>query len=341
MKFQIETFTTLLILTLILLAGCSGCGVKSISEQAQSSVDTAQDETSIPKANPIQTAEKRGREVNSIPREKIAKLSPKNSTDLEYLATLKGVEYIEISREKKAGIPLPWDPIVVPIEWWINRVEKSGQLLIDRRLKKITSEEYNEIIFKHLREYGLVASMQLDIELRSAVSGKVPAIVDMAYAQNPDDFDTLLLWVLAGGNLVDLYGEEKTAATRRLSEMNPDHPWVLHKLAKCLLGHNPQEALGYAQKAQELDARYLPLGAEGLCYFQMGDYAAALASFRRSHQYAVETSQPTYIIGAIGFWVSTAKIVVDSGGEGEDGREKKRKAGLPLLGPDLPTMLYR
>ena len=177
--------------------------------------------------------------------------------------------------------------------------------------------------------------------MRGSINEKVSRMVDRMYAENPDDFDTLLLWVYAGGNLANLYGEEKTAATRRLSEMNPDHPWVLHKLAKCLLGSNPQEALGYAQKAQELDARYLPLGVEGLCYFQMGDYDKALASFRRSQQYAVDTSQPSYIIGAIGDWLSTAKFVVDSGGQGETGREKKRKGELPLLGRDLPTRLYR
>ncbi len=336
MKLRIENFTFLLTFVVILLAGCSGGGQKTSPKiPIVSPNQLTPDGTSTP------AGVKQNNETKTKPLGKTATLSAKQFSDLEYLATLKEIEYIEISRENAAGIPLPWDPIVVPIEWWKRRVEKGIELLIARRQDTITAEEVDKIALQYHREYGLVASMQLNIELRGSIGYRVKNLVNLAYAENPDDFDTLLLWVLAGGNLVDLYGEKKTTATRRLFEMNPDHPWVLHKLAKCLLGHNPQEALGYAQKAQELDARYRPLGAEGLCYFQMGDYKAALASFRRSHQYAVETSQPTYIIGAIGFWVSTAEIVVDSGGEGEDGREKKRKSGRPLLGPDLPTMLYR
>ncbi len=187
--------------------------------------------------------------------------------------------------------------------------------------------------------------MQLIIELwRVQLTTAFREWSNLVYAENPDDFDTLLLWVLAGGmdgNWVHPYGAEKTAATRRLYEMNPNHPWVLHKLAKCLLGTNPQEALGYAQKAQELDPRYLPLGVEGLCYFQMGDYQKALASFLRSHQNAVVTSQPSYIIKAISVWVGQAEDVVNSRGEGEEIREKIRKAGQPILGRELPTRLYR
>ena len=314
MKLHIESLTTLFLMTVILLAGCSGCGQKtSPKTPIVPPNQLTPDGTSTP------AGVKQNNETKPKPLGKTATLSAKQFSDLEYLATLKGIEYIEISRENAAGIPLPWDPIVVPIELWKKRLKQGSDLLIAQRQKQITLEEWNEQVLQVYREDGFVTTIQRIIELRGSINEKITRLVNRIYTENPDDFDTLLLWVLAGGNLVDLYGEEKTAATRRLSEMNPDHPWVLHKLAKCLLGHNPQEALGYAQKAQELDARYLPLGAEGLCYFQMGDYEAALASFRRSHQYAVETSQPSYIIGAIGFWVSTAEIVVDSGGEGEDG----------------------
>ncbi len=97
-------------------------------------------------------------------------------------------------------------------------------------------------------------------------------MVDSVYAENPDDFDTLLLWVLACGNLADPYGEKRWQEPVGYMIINPDHPWVLHRLGKCILGTNPQEALNYAQKVQELDPRYLPLGLEGLCYFQMRDY---------------------------------------------------------------------
>ncbi len=122
--------------------------------------------------------------------------------------------------------------------------------------------------------------------------------------------------------------------------MDPDHPWVLHYLAKCLLGSNPKEALVYAQRAQARDSRYLRLGLEGACYYQLGDYEKALSSLRRSYRYAMDTSQPPRFLSALSLWISTVKSVMDSGGQGEAVREKLRKAGLPLLGLDLPTRLF-
>ena len=338
MKLRIEKFLTLFMIAIISLAGCSGCAQKESPEKPIVSPNQ-----SNPDVKPSPSGVKRN-EVKPKPRGKTAKVSSKNFSDLDYLTTLKGVEYIELTRENKGGIPLPWDPLTVSVELWKSRLEKQNELLIGMRSKKITLEEYNEQALQVYREDGFVTTIQRIIELSGSTDEKIRRMVDLMYAENPDDFDTLLLWVIAGGidgNWVYSYGEEKTAATRRLYEMNPNHPWVLHKLAKCLLGTNPQEALGYAQKAQELDPRYLPLGVEGLCYFQMGDYRKALASFRRSRQYAVATSQPSYIIKAIGSWVGDAEDVVNSGGKGEEGRERKRKGGTPILGRSLPTSLYR
>ena len=329
MKLRIEHLVTFFSIAIILLGGCSGCGQKTAPE-----IPVTPPNQSTPDNTPKLSGVKPNGTKPKPPR-KTAKLSAKQFTDLKYLATLKGVEYIEIARENKGGIPLPWDPIVVSVESWQNQLEKGWALGDARRTKKITNQEYNEKMLQYYRDIGLVTAMRQLIELSGSVDDSVSRLVNLAYAENPDDFDTLLLWVLAGsgtdGNWVHSYGEEKTAATRRLYEMNPNHPWVLHKLAKCILGTNPQEALGYAQKAQELDPRYLPLGVEGLCYYQMGDYQKALAAFRRSLQNAVETSQPDYIIEGISIWASIAEDVINSGGKGEDVREKLRKAGIPIL----------
>ena len=142
--------------------------------------------------------------------------------------------------------------------------------------------------------------------------------------------------MLAGGNLAAPYGEEKTTGARRLYEMNPDHPWVLHRLGKCILGTKPQEALGYAQKAQELDPIYLLYGVEGLCYFQMGDFDKALEAFKRSQKAAVATSNLCIacIARAISEWKGKAISRVNS-----DLFDSYRKAGKPILGPDLPMPL--
>ncbi len=335
MKLRSENIAILLMISIFVLGGCSGCGKKTALETPVTPPDQSTP-ANTPKLSGAKQIETRPK-----PRGKTAKLSRKNFSDLDYLTTLKdeGVEYIELAREK-GGIPLPWDPITVSIELLKSRLKKQKELLIGMRQKTLSLEEYNEQMLQMYREDGFVTTIQRIIELGGG-NDNTSRMVNRMYTENPDDFDTLLLWVIAGGDLVDIYGEEKTAATRRLYEMNPNHPWVLHKLAKCILGTNPQEALGYAQKAQELDPRYLPLGVEGLCYFQMGDYQKALTSFRRSSEYALETSQPSYIISAIGTWVDVAENVVDSGGKGEEVREKIRKAGHPILDRDLPTMLYR
>lgn len=336
MKLHPENLATLFIIAVILLGGCAGCGQKTAPEAPV----TPPNQSTPDRTPKLSGAKRNGTKLK--PPGKTAKLSSKNFRSSKYLANLKDVEYIELTQENKGGIPLPWDPIIVPVESWKIQLKKGSELRKQRRSKKLSTEEYNEQVIQLHREIGFVTSLQIVIELDGgSIDNRLSKLVNLAYAENPDDFDTLLLWVFAGGNLAELYGEEKTAATRRLSEMKPNHPWVLHNLAKSILGTNPQEALGYAQKAQELDPRYLPLGVEGLCYFQMGDYQKALASFRRSYQYAVENSHPDHILRAIGVWSGVAENVVNSGGESEDGREKKRRAGIPILGLDLPTRVFR
>ncbi len=319
MKLCIKNLTFLLIFSIPIFGGCLGYGQKTITDK------------------PIISDEKQNK-TNPKQRGKTAKLSPEQFTDLEYRATLKGVEYIEISREDVVGVPYPWNPIVVPLEWWEKHVEKLDELRIARRQKTITDEEYEAKILQILREYGLVAYAQLGIELNGGSVRRTDRyLVNLAYAEDPDDFNILLMWVVAGGDSYDpTYGIERTAATRRLYEMNPDHPWVLHYLAKCLLGCNPQEALGYAQKAQELDPIYLLYGVEGLCYFQMGDFDKALEAFKRSQKAAVATSNLCIacIARAISEWKGKAISRVNS-----DLFDSYRKAGKPILGPDLPMPL--
>ncbi len=210
MKRRIETLTLLLIMTFMLLAGCSGCGQKTAPETPV---------TPPNRSTPDNTPQLSGVQQNKTPlkpRGKTAKLSAEQFKDFEYLATLKGIEYIEISREDEVGIPTPWDPIVVPLERWKKYAETLDELRIAARQKTITDKEYEAKLLQNLREYGLVAYAQLSIEVRGSVGYRVTNLINLAYAENPDDFDTLLMWVYAGGNLGDLYGEEKTVATRRL-----------------------------------------------------------------------------------------------------------------------------
>ncbi len=317
--------------SILIFGGCSGYGQKTNSDiPVESSKQVTSDDTPI-----FSDVKQNG--TKPKPRGKTAKLSAKYFRDLDYLASLKGVEYIELARENKGGVPLPWDPLTVSVEVWISRAKRSRELVEARRTNKITNQEYNEQMMQFFRnngENGLVTSMRQIIEMDGgAVGSSVSRLVNLAYAEDPDDFDTLLTWVYAGGSSANPYGIEKTEGTRRLYQMNPSHPWVLHKLAKCLLGPNPEEALIYARKAQELDPRYLLFGVEGLCYFQMGDYEKALEAFKRSQKAAVDTSN-LFIARAISVWRGKAISGVNS-----DLLDRYRKAGQPVLGPDLPTPL--
>ncbi len=129
MKLCLQTLATSITLIVIFLAGC------------------------------IDPSTVKPNEVTPKPRGKTAKVSPKNFVNLEYLATLKGVEYIELAREKKGGIPLPWEPLTVSVDTWKRRLEKQKELLLGMRSKQITLEEYNEQTLQVYREDGLVTTI--------------------------------------------------------------------------------------------------------------------------------------------------------------------------------------
>ena len=334
MKLCIENLTTLFLIAVILLGGCSGCGQKTDPETpiVPPNQSTPDNTTKLPSIKQNGTKPK--------PRGKTAKLSPRNFRNMKFLASLNNVEYVQVAREHDGGIPFPWEPTTVHLETWKKIIRIERDLFKRMRSGELPIDDFNEKHLQLFRDIGLLTWARIVVDLSgSSIDEKTIALVNLAYKENPDDFETLLTWVFAGGNQYDLYGEEKTTATRRLSEMNPNHPWVLHKLAKCILGTNPQEALGYAQKAQELDPSYLHLGVEGLCYYQMGNYKKALTAFKRSHAAAVKRSPP-HIIRAITWWVEMAKRTVNNPEKGADNREKIRKVGNPILGLDLPIIHY-
>ncbi len=125
---------------------------------------------------------------------------------------------------------------------------------------------------------------------------------EKALAANPNDFDAMLTWVYAYPYYAYPYDdpesfrfiddEPRVAVLRRLHEMNPNHPYVLHELAKAIYPRHAQEALGYAKKAQQLEYRYIWQGLDGVCYVQLGDYENALAAFERAHAAVDEYWKP-------------------------------------------------
>ena len=223
---------------------------------------------------------------------------------------------------------IPWPPAALSSE----EVERVWQTIEpwykDYRAKNIPLDEYNEKVHQVMvAELGNIIYARV---LAQNGSSDAPLYADKAYAENPDDFETLLTWVEIGGREFYTYGKEKTAALRRLYEMQPHHPYVLHHLALCIYGTQPAAALGYAQKAQQLEPRYLPYGVDGLCYYQMGDYEQAVAAFERAHAAA-----PARMKRATLQRVEKARKTLRLGEAGEDVRQRLRNKGVRLMGPLL------
>ena len=111
-------------------------------------------------------------------------------------------------------------------------------------------------------------------------------IIDKARVENPNDFDTLITWTYIHGAGLDNGVPERNAehitVLRQLYEMSPNHPYVLFRLAIALYPTAPEEALGYALRAEAREPRYIALGIPGLCYAQMGDYKKAIAVYEHA-----------------------------------------------------------
>ena len=223
---------------------------------------------------------------------------------------------------------IPWAPIEAPPGAW-ERTQKIVEPLYQQyRTGQMSQEEYDEKI----HQINVVALGLLPYTRFLAESGHydAPTYADRALAENPDDFETLITWVEIGGREFSTYGEERAAVLRRLYEMNPHHPYVLHQLALCIYGKQPAEALGYAQKAQQLEPRYLPYGVDGLCYYQMGEYEQAVTALERAHAAA-----PARMKLATLQRVEDARKTLRFGKAGEDVRQQLRDKGLRLMGPLL------
>ena len=223
---------------------------------------------------------------------------------------------------------IPWAPIEAPPGAW-ERTQKIVEPLYQQyRAGQMSQEEYDEKI--HQINGAALGLLPYTRFLAESGHYDAPAYADRALAENPDDFETLITWVEIGGRKFSTYGEERAAVLRRLYEMQPHHPYVLHQLALCIYGKQPTEALGYAQKAQQLEPRYLPYGVDGLCYYQLGNYEQAVTALERAHAAA-----PARMKLATQKRVEDARKTLRLGAAGEDVRQRMRDKGVRLMGPLL------
>ena len=216
----------------------------------------------------------------------------------------------------------PWAPVVIPPA--VKERERASYQHYEA--KEISMDEHLENMYQLYQEHLDGVTFVRELARRHGpYAGKYEFYLEKLFVENPNDFETLLTWVHAGGREFDTYGQEKTAALRRLYEIDPNHPYVLHELALCIIGTQPEEALGYAQKAQQLEPRYRPYGVEGLCYFQLGGYQQALEAFKRAYEAA-----PALLKPAMGSRIDYVQRTLRSETL-QQTFEKARAAGIPLM----------
>lgn len=264
MKLQIENFTTLLMMTVMLLAGgCSGCGQKTepqvpiepeqIPDEQQEITDTQQQKQSLL----IYPYRHNPNVLLPFPQPVIPPQVHKSAN-----AAAKAAKNNRLAAAKKEGVKLKF-----------KEKETIGRNAADRTI---------------VEAIGNLAYAQY---LAHRWKSRAYPFAEKALAEKPNDYDALLTWVYLypsrhpledSQRVYDSDDPERLDAVRRLYEMNPNHPYVLQELAKIIYPQHPQEALGYAQKALQLEYRYVTDGMDGICYFQLGDYENALAAFERS-----------------------------------------------------------
>ena len=101
---------------------------------------------------------------------------------------------------------------------------------------------------------------------------------DKALAENPDDFETLLVWTK-----LRFDDEEREYGYRRLLEMDPNSITVLTGLGALLANDAPEEAIELLEKANSLSPT-AGLYALGWAYQRVGEYDKAVTALKKAYQ---------------------------------------------------------
>ena len=308
----------------LVFVGCSGCGQKTAPQ------------TPTPEPLPTATPPAETPSPRTPPQTPTARSQAATENTTPADVANKVIKLYESPQFK--GVLRPWHPVVVPphvkerIEERIEveaRPQEAGRISGNQYYQ--TNSAYREDVYRiYVEELGRIPTIR---KFRNSIHRKkAEADLEQAYMDNPDDFQTLLTWAVYGGGgpmVNPFYGKKKKDAYRRLYEMDPTHPYVLHHLAIALYSTDPQEALGYALEAQHLEPHYIPRGVDGLCYAQLGDYEKALAVFKRAHAAAPEWLKPATIkrVNRIQQITRSEKLLSIC--------QKAREAGEPVMWPQL------
>ena len=262
MKLCIQTFTTLLIIVVILLTGCNGDQQKP-PEQVEPQADTQKDVTTFPEADADTT----------LPTTFYPPENPYE--DLTETGTAPPIDY--------KGNPIFWipefeyqlEPGDVPVEYKEslpiapNHAEKMARFQqheyeyydkLKKRLENVTSEKLMWEIVKEdrVKLNGIKAEIMTEgmtpfnaakyLRTHNIRTDHRFKYVQQALDENPNDYHTLLVWTEMQADI-----DKKREGYQRLLKMRPTSAYVLYRLGRYT--HSPEaipilkKALQYAPEA--------------------------------------------------------------------------------------------
>ncbi len=232
-----KTLITLLILTIILLAGCSGCAQKKITR-----------ETEIQAKKPVGLTSKQG-------------VGPQRSDALPTTFYPPENPYEDITINGEAppfayyGNPIYWIPSLQyetkgppgGEETYPTLPNKMDELYI-QEYRKLSKESGESLTLEQL--YTIQKMKTKDLSLTEAAmywihSSTAKRLAQDALDENPNDYHTLLIWSEAQG--IDHQNKEK--GYRQLLQMRPNAAYVLYRLGQILKFKNKKESIQLLKKA--------------------------------------------------------------------------------------------
>ena len=294
-----KTLITLLILTIILLAGCSGCAQKKITR-----------ETEIQAKKPVGLTSKQGvgpQRSDALPTTFYPPENPYEDITIngeappfEYYGNLVyWVPHMEYHNPLASDHTLP----IIQDKYPTSHYRQVMQDLAEERGEALSAEEEeyiaDKLYFGHLPPLDAAKCM-----LANGGSGSpyLLKIVQQALDENPNDFHTLLIWTEAQLQK----SENREKGYRQLLQMRPNAARVLLMLGRTLVSNENsqtdiEEGIGYLKKSAALapdlygETAYHSLGR---AYLKLKDATLALEAYNHTQQYR-DSGDRQYVIERI------------------------------------------
>ncbi len=288
MKYRIDPFTTIMLLiTLFLLAGCSGCSVKNAE---QTPIEAEQQDT----------ANGYWHDGHWHPAPDTTEpIAPENDTFFE------SIVFPDKPQLSADGHYRPKNPFEIPNVikdnphlfvihengyWSVNETEelfqKWSQVQGEFGSKGITEQAYRRKLAEALSE-GLDPLVgALFIAAKHVSNDYAKELVDKAYAQNPNDYEVLIYWCMY--HSLDNPDEVKATYLRML-QTRPDDIRILYSLGQLILENEdtPREAIPYLEKAYQLKPDWAdPILILGQVYFELREFEKSLRYFQGFQRFA-------------------------------------------------------